>query len=240
MDWLPAPSTLPALQANTVHLWRAHLDTYANPAVLSADEQARAARFTFPLHQHRFIAARSILRTLLGRYTNQPPEKIVFTYSQYGKPSLAENKAAIYFNLSHTHELALYAIGLEEKIGVDIEHIQTDKEVEKIAARFFSPYENQQLDQLTADKKITTFFQLWACKEAFIKAVGEGLSFPLTDFDIALQGETAYVRSIRGDEIEAQSWSMLPLYVQENYAAALAVKTKIDCLHAWQFCAENP
>jgi 4'-phosphopantetheinyl transferase len=247
MDWLLPPSTLPVLRANTVHLWRAHLDSYAGPAVLSADEKARAASFKFPLHQQRFIAARSVLRTILARYIYPMdvkalgiPEKIVFAYSKYGKPYLAENTASLFFNLSHTKEWALYAISLEEKIGVDIESIQTEKEVENIASRFFSPYENKQLNQLSADKKIAAFFQLWACKEAFIKAVGEGLSFPLKDFDIALQENTAHLRSIRGDKRAGESWSVLPLYAQENYAAALAVKTQVECLHAWQFCAANP
>lgn len=235
MRWLTPPDMLPALHPHTIHLWHAQLDTYANGDILSEEEKARAARFTFPIHRQRFIAARSILRILLSRYLSRPPQDILFSYTPYGKPYLAENSTGLYFNLSHTQDYALYAISREEKIGVDIEHIKTDRAIEKIAARFFSAYENAQLNQITADKKEAAFFQLWTCKEAFIKAIGEGLSFPLHDFDIALDKETPSICQIKGDKSAASAWSILSISTHAQYAAALAIKTRVDYLHTWEF-----
>lgn len=233
-DWQPRPTTLPLLKKKTIHLWRANLDEQSHTtALLSMDEKTRALRFKFPIHQQRFIAARSILRCLLARYLNQPPESFDFKYTEHGKPYLFNQ--SIYFNISHANQWALYAVSTEEKIGVDIEHIREDTETTSIAQRFFSMHENKIFNQLSSEQKKTAFFRLWTCKEAFIKAVGEGLSFPLKDFDIEIKENTARLLSIKGDKKMAQQWSILEIPAPENYKAALAAKTEITDLKLWNF-----
>jgi len=213
------------LTPHTVHVWRANLDEYTSTPVLSPDEQLRAKSFVRPIHQKRFAAARSFLRHVLARYLQQPPQTLTFQYTHYGKPYLPGS--SVYFNLSHSQQWALCAISLEEKIGIDIEEINQEKDVEKIAVRFFSDYENQLLHETPADKKHEAFFRIWTCKEAFIKAVGEGLSFPLKEFDVHIDEHSARLISIYQDEKEAQQWSCVVLDPTENYAATVVAKTAI-------------
>lgn len=239
--WQTAPLILPALQVSTVHLWRANLDQANFPiSLLSVDESHRASRFSFSIHQQRFAAARNILRCILARYLNQPPQSIAFQYNAYGKPGLTASRLAalpspIYFNLSHSHQWAVYAIGLEEKIGVDVEYTHKELAALEIAQRFFSTNENQQLAQLPANQQLAAFFKLWTCKEAFIKAVGAGLSFPLQEFDVDILNKPPRLLSVRGDLKQAQPWSLRQFSLAADYAAALAVKTPIDAVEYWQF-----
>ena len=126
-DWQATPACLPDLTATAVHVWRANLHCNATQLLqlqrlLSPDEITRAQRFKFPRHQHRFIAARGMLRQLLARYLQQSAADIVFQYTPQGKPHLQAN-AAIYFNVSHSNDWALYAIGTHPLLGIDIEYI---------------------------------------------------------------------------------------------------------------------
>jgi 4'-phosphopantetheinyl transferase len=217
-----------------VHVWRASLDAYTGPVVLSPDEQARAARFKFPLHQQRFTAARSILRGILGRYLNLAPEALVFHYSPYGKPCVEERD--IYFNLSHSDNWAAYAIAAIPEIGIDIEQIKPDTEVENIAQRFFSAAESQALAQCSADKKTALFYQQWTCKEAFIKASGEGLSYPLGEFEVEITGKSARIARIGKDKRAGEEWSVIPFSIADNYAAALAARAQITAVWYLHVC----
>jgi 4'-phosphopantetheinyl transferase len=232
MIWCEPPSTLPPLKSHVVHIWRANLDHYSKPSVLSPDETARAERFKFDVHRNRFIAARTILRRLLSQYLNHAPDSLQFEYTSYGKPYLPHS--SIFFNLSHANEWALYAISLEEKTGVDIEHVKPDRDMENIAARFFSNTENQWLKKIPEDKKQEAFFRIWTCKEAFIKAIGEGLSFPLKDFDVAIVDHSARIVSINQNEKEAALWSCVALDPVENYTAALAIRSPVEQLVLWE------
>jgi len=231
MSWKTPPLSLPPLTPNSIHIWRANLDHYSDPPILSPDEKTRAEQFKFAIHQNRFTAARTILRRILSRYLNQTPDSVQFAYTSYGKPYLPGTP--LYFNLSHANQWALYAISLEEKTGIDIEHMREDREIEMIAERFFSSYENQLLSQMPADKKQEAFFRIWTCKEAFIKGIGEGLSFPLKNFDVSIGEDSARLVSINQDEEEAQQWSCVALNPAKDYVATLAVRASIKELKLW-------
>jgi 4'-phosphopantetheinyl transferase len=233
MLWQIPPVKVPSLATHTIHVWRANLDHYSDPPILSLDEKNRAERFKFPIHQNRFTAARTILRRILSQYLNQSPSSLQFSYTQYGKPYLANTP--LYFNVSHAGQWAVYAISLQEKTGIDIEHISIDREIAGIAERFFSDYENEKLQQIAADKKIAAFFQIWTCKEAFIKAVGQGLSFPLKNFDVDVLGESLRLASINKDLAEARLWSVSRLAAAENYATTLVVRSMLEKIELWQW-----
>ena len=162
--------------------------------VLSADEHARAERFYFQKDRERFMVARGLLRTVLGRYLNQEPSQLRFCYSPYGKPALAtgSGRNTLRFNVSHSHGLALYAITCGRELGVDVELIRPELPDEEIAERFFSFQEVSGLRALPPNMRLEAFFNCWTLKEAYIKARGEGLSLPLDQFDVALvPGEAA-------------------------------------------------
>ncbi len=239
-SWRPPPDGL-TLAARDVHVWRASLSVpetrLANfQAVLNDDERARAARFRNPLHGADFTVGRGVLRMLLGRYLNRQPQDIRFSYSDYGKPFIADATATLRFNLSHSQDLALYAFTLQREIGVDIEYVRPVPSRDQIAEQFFSPNETQVLSALPAAQQDIGFFNCWTRKEAYIKAHGEGLSLPLDQFDVSLApGEPAALLETRVASDHAERWALRALQPGDNYRAALAVEGHDWVLSTWQW-----
>ena len=230
--WLNQPFGDAPLADGEVHLWRASLVQTPDAlrelhSTLAPDESAKAARYHFRRDRDHYIAARGVLRRLLGLYLARSPQSLRFSYGAYGKPSLegASGAEDLRFNLSHAHELALYAFTRGREIGVDIEHMRADLAGEDIAAHFFSTREVSMLRALPAEARTHAFFNCWTRKEAYIKARGEGLSHPLDQFDVSLiPGEPAALLGTRGDPQELSRWSMRALDVGEDYAAAVVVQ----------------
>jgi 4'-phosphopantetheinyl transferase len=235
-DW-PAPPERLSLGALDVHVWLAKLDQrketlQALQGLLSPDERERAERFHFHKHREHFMVARGVLRTILGCYLRVEPSQLRFAYSAYGKPALDEipDHQTLRFNLSHSRELALYAFTREREIGLDLEYRREDFASEQIAERFFSAREVEMLRALPSKSRTEGFFNCWTRKEAYIKAVGLGLSLQLDRFDVSLSPfEPAALLRISDDEMEAARWSLRDLRPAKGYSAALAVKG-----HDWQ------
>lgn len=221
--WSPAPPSL-TLATSEVHVWRTRLEqppelqeSYLR--TFAEDERARANRFHFDQHRRHFVVARGFLRALLARYLDTTPEAVRFAYGPYGKPMLdgEHRESSLRFNASHSGDWAVYAFVQDHEVGVDVEHIKEDFETEGIAERFFSAREVQTLSALPEAEKPAAFFKCWTRKEAYIKAIGSGLSHPLDSFDVTLApGEPAALSRVEG-------WSLFDLDVAPDYAAALAV-----------------
>lgn len=236
-----------------MHIWRACLRDPVVPVErlytgLATDERARAERFRFEVDRNDYVIARAALRWILARYCKMRPEELVFQYSPFGKPSLCLPAAdqGIEFNVTHTHGLALYAVARNRRVGIDVEWVRPDLATNGIAEQFFSSYEVAVLQSLDEPLRTEAFFHCWTRKEAYIKARGEGLSFPLCQFDVSLTpGEpaallrtrTAYPGA-RDDPPEAARWSMQTLSPGPGYVAAVAIERgKHEIAHQlWQFC----
>ena len=244
--WDRPPAEL-TLLSDEVHVWCASLDMTSPhirrlQATLSADELERASRLHFAKDRRRFVVARGVLRSLLGRYLGVEPRQLRFSYSAYGKPTLVPTSggARLCFNVSHSHELALYAVTYGREIGVDVEHIRTNIACEEIAERFFSAQERALLRTLPAHLKHDAFFHCWTRKEAYIKARGEGLSLPLDQFDVAFApGKPAALLATRWAPHEASCWELRELTPGPGYAAALAVGGHGWRLACWQWPQEG-
>lgn len=244
--WEPPPVAL-ALSSAEVHVWRVPLDLQDAPVqrlqgTLSADELQRAERFYFQRDRRRFTVARGVLRGILSQYLGLEPQQLRFCYSTYGKPALVSTTSTMRprFNVSHSHELALYAVTYNRDIGVDVEHRRTNFACEEIAERFFSPHERAVLRSLPAQVKYEAFFNCWTRKEAYIKARGEGLSLPLDQFDVSLApGEPAALLATRWAPHEAARWVLRELMPSPGYAAALAVEGHGWRLACWQWPQES-
>lgn len=240
--WLQQSSVGP-MKTNEVHVWLASLEAGSRQChslrnVLSEEEKERAGRYRSEKDRTGFIVTRGILKTLVAGYLNMSAGKVSFVYGLYGKPALDEEVSSIplRFNASHSRGLALFAFTLDHEIGVDIEYVRPDIDVEHIAKRFFSVEEKAALDKLPPGTKEECFFACWACKEAFLKAVGKGLSFGLDRVEVSINpGSHASLLRIRGGKEEAALWSLYDLPAATGYAAALAVKGRgMDlCLHRW-------
>lgn len=230
--WPPAPAGPLELGPDQVHVWRASLRPPADvlarlQTTLSADERARAARFHFPQHRTAFVAGRGVQREILARYTGLPPTALMYREGSHGKPELdgAAGGMGIRFNVSNSGDLALYAVTLGRELGVDLELLKPMPDGMDIASRFFSAPENEVFAALPDDVRDLAFFRCWTRKEAYIKAVGEGLSMPLDRFDVAFApGEPARILRTRGNPAEAERWTMLALEPGPGYVGALAVE----------------
>lgn len=183
------------LDPHTVHLWCLDLRPFEENSFrkwLDSDELERADRFHFPHHRQRFTITHGLLRKILGQYTHQLPENIEFSRGARGKPFLKNNPDHIQFNLSHSDEVAVVALTKEHEIGVDIEKVEPQYN-EGVAKRFFAEKEYQEIIALPEAEQVQAFYQLWACKEALIKAVGEGLYKPLGDFIVSLENPSQWI-----------------------------------------------
>ena len=241
-SWDSPPKKL-ILPSNAVHVWRAALHVSASylrtlEDTLAADERARAERFYFQKHREHFITGRGLLRNILSRYLEKEADQLRFCYNSYGKPALTEETGAegLCFNLSHSHGIALYAITHDREIGIDIEYFRPDVEAEKLAERFFSPREAAVLRALPEHLRKEGFFNCWTRKEAYIKAEGEGMSIPLSAFDVSLTpGEPAALLRTQKHPQKTSRWSLQALNLEPDYAAALAVKGHDWELKCWQW-----
>jgi 4'-phosphopantetheinyl transferase len=196
---------------------------------LAEDERMRAGRLRFKRVREDYVAARGLLRLILGTYLNVQPKDLEFQYGQHGKPALTDElgRTGITFNMSHSHGMALYCVALERELGADIEKIRADMSFEKIAKRFFTSLEYETMQKLPADQLKYGFFNCWTRKEAYIKAKGEGLSSLIGRFAVSLvPGEPAALLDHQLDAEEISRWSIMDLDVGPGYTAALAVEGK--------------
>jgi 4'-phosphopantetheinyl transferase len=230
-----------ALPEDEVQLWRIDLEALGADEsrwqrVLSADEAARAARFHFARDRRRFVATRALLRTILASYLETDASSLRFSYSEKEKPSLGAEHADsdVRFNVTHSGGIALLAFTRRREIGVDVEQVRRDFDPGAIARRYFSTHEQNQLADLPAEEKVDAFFRCWTRKEAYIKATGDGLSLPLSQFDVSLlPGETNALLATRPDGSEAASWLLREAPAGPGYVAALCVRGRDWKLNDW-------
>lgn len=225
----------------SVHVWLANFNDlsaiHKEPQkILLADELEHAAKFKNEKHANDFSMARMVLRIILGRYLNVEPNKIIFSYNDYGKPFLKGYSHQLHFNLSHSAGVALYIFSYDFEVGIDIEHIHPIENLLEIAKDFFSNQEFQELSELSIDKRLNSFFKCWTRKEAFIKALGNGLTHPLDKFEVSLKpNEIAEFTSIYGSKNLAKEWSLFSMQPLENYEAAFCFKGKTSAVNYWYY-----
>jgi 4'-phosphopantetheinyl transferase len=203
---------------------RPHSEQSFFESILAEDEVDRANRFHFHNHRERFVTGRGLLRVILSSYLGVPPREIIFTYGSHGKPGLKrqDGQPAIQFNLAHSHGTAIYAMTQDRSVGVDIESIQADFPVEDVAKNFFSVAELTALQALPNTLRTEAFFKCWTRKEAFVKALGDGLSCPLRDFDVSLApGEPARLLRIGWAPEETSRWCMVDIDAVPGFSGAM-------------------
>ena len=220
------------IPANGVELWTVSLDVGSArlselAATLCPEERARAARFVFERGRREYVIARAALRDILGGHLGLPPPAIAIGVpTENGKPELRgpPEVRALRFNVSHSGGLALIAVGFGRELGVDVEEIRADRDLIGIAESIYSPAELAELRALPAGLQVEGFYLAWTRKEAFVKALGLGLSFPLEAFDVSLDPRApAILRAVRAEGRAAGAWTLRSLAIPGGTHAAAIV-----------------
>lgn len=211
-----------------MHVWQVDGEAWAGvwaalADLLTAEERARAERIVIAQARERFVAARGLLRLLLGHYLDAVPAALTIAYSRFGKPYLAD-APDLQFNLSHTGDCILYAFARNRRLGIDVETVRADLDIAALARHIFSPHEQHAFFALPPEAQQVAFFDGWTRKEAYVKAQGLGFSLPLQSFDVSLQPDQAALLATQDDPAEAARWRLTALDVGAGYRAALAVE----------------
>lgn len=230
---------------NDVHVWSVSLNLpngYLSQLAqtLSGDEHLRAEQFHFERDKKRFIAGRGLLRLILGNYLHIEPSQLQFCYGLYGKPYLTGkfDECTIRFSVAHSHEFAVYAFTLGRDIGIDLEHARILPEADKIAARLFSTQENAAWLRLPTEQKQDAFYVCWTCKEAYVKALGNGLAQPLGQLDVSsLLREPAQSSWVILDPAEKLHWFFETLVPAPGYISTLAIPVSEYSLSCFKWIA---
>ena len=227
ITYFGSAKTAPAMLCkNTVDIW--YLSDIDSGCVnsetlrcLSDEEVTRAGTYAFEQHRKRYIKVRRALRDLLGRYTGCRPDDVDIVYNSYGKPHI---EAPIEFNVSYSHRMGVIALAVDTMLGADIEQVRLIPEAGDIVRSQFSDAERQAYFNLPDADRNGAFFEIWTRKEAFIKAIGRGLSFPLNEFSVGIDGTTGVVT--QGDSCSDADWTIQDVSPNCNYKAALACKRR--------------
>jgi 4'-phosphopantetheinyl transferase len=194
-------------------------------ATRSADEHARAARFRFPQDRDRFVAARGLLRAILGGYLDLAPETLRFRYGRRGKPSLSPAGAGVElrFNVSHAGDLALVAVTRSREVGIDIERIRADIDLDLLIEASCSPAEIVALNACRPQDRVAAFFTYWTLKEAYLKGVGDGLHCPPDRLTVHPQDDGRPSRLLVGGS-RVEDWTVRSFAVAPGFVGAVAVE----------------
>jgi 4'-phosphopantetheinyl transferase len=234
------PRELPLPPPGTVHVYWSDLDDIGvdGELHLDPDEQERASRFLHPRDAARYAAARSLLRRLLGAYVGEKPGRLRIEKGPHGKPRLGglHGEHPLRFNLSHAGGRAIYAVTSRTELGVDVEVLREVPDALEIAERFFSADEARCLRGFSVGERDQAFLRCWTRKEAFVKALGQGLSHPLDTFSVSLAEEAEVELRFAGGG--AVSHRLLSFRPDEQHVAALALEGRVARITRFQSVAD--
>ncbi len=231
--------TLDPYAEHELHVWRIVLKVSpgrleALAATLAPEERERADRYKFEYLRRRFTVGRGALREILARTAGAAPERLRFGQRHNGKPELLD-PPGWQFNFSRSRDLALCAVVRGPEVGIDLEAIRPVSNPLDLGERFFVPDEAETLRRLPETLRTTAFFRCWTCKEAVLKATGDGLLGSLQDFSVIFEGaEPPRLRRIRGDD--PKQWELHSFEPAEGFVAAVAVRARGLRLvhHGWE------
>ena len=232
----------PPLPSQGLQLWQLStpLPGHAHQQVrrwLSPHELQRAAAYAHPRYARQFEARRGLLRLVLGHAVGCHPRDVALVSNPQGKPLLCQDRHArcdIHFNLSHSHHVALLAVTRDGPVGIDVERIDPARDVMGIAKRYFHPEEYQQLISQPREKQAACFYDLWACKEAVVKAQGQGIASGISQFRIQGCQATPGTRACMQPHGASAAWSIQSFRLESephaSFAAAVALPDDTQAL----------
>lgn len=241
-EWIVAPRWV-HFADDEVHIYRVFLDLPDRrvpplTTILAPGERARAQRFHFERDRQRYVVGRASLRVLLARYLGAEPQSLEFQYGQHGKPQLVAPRqmSALSFNVAHSEGIALYAITRSHAIGIDIERVRPLLQITRMAERYFAAEEQAALRNLSVSARQAAFFTCWTRKEAYMKALGRGMSIPLDSFAVSVaSADPVRLLHIAGSVEDAARWSLYALTPDSGFVATVAVEGPPMSLRLWSW-----
>lgn len=204
-------------------------------SLLDDEERARSNRFLRESDRRRFVIAHGFTRLVLGHYLGVPAASLRFSVGPHGKPRLADVDPDLRFNLSHSGERAVLAVARGREVGIDIEQ-ERPIETLDLARRFFSQREFEALAAMQPGRRLKAFFRCWTRKESFVKARGDGLSSPLSGFDVSLEESAPQLLlGGEGESDELARWTIVSVPSDIAYTAALTAAGHDWRLMNWSF-----
>lgn len=201
-----------------------NLDQFWN--ILSVSEKEQAKRYYTPLLTKRYVISHGILRHILSYYAKQPTHSLKFVNNKYGKPFL--KNSSIQFNMSHSHNMVYYIVAHDHKVGIDIEFHDHTIDVTALSELVLTPREITLLESFCPRERYKTFYTLWTKKEALVKAIGEGLSYPINSIEAMSIVSYDNITLTSSDNNAKQKLYIYTLRSTPNYSGAIAIETKVD------------
>lgn len=220
------------LERNAVHVWRSRFQPiipYDRELTesLSVEEMERARRFLRHSDRDRYVFSHLLLRKILAAYISCEPRELNFNTTKYGKPFLKVTGGGpeLSFSLSHSLDMTLIAVASGTKVGVDVEYMRMVGDAREIVNSFFSDHEKSLLNSLSSANFDEAFFAYWTAKEAFLKGIGKGLSYPLDKFSVRFlnRGPLGWI-SFDGEQPATGSWNIVRILPGPNYSGAIAIE----------------
>jgi 4'-phosphopantetheinyl transferase len=222
-----------SIAGREIHVWDVALDAAGVKAesmasYLAASELERAEGFRFARDRRRFVLSHGWLRLLLSAYTGVGPAKLAFTFGPEGKPSLADMGSVpeVHFNLSHAHERMLLAVTRGQRVGVDLEYVRPPADGAGVARAICSAREYAVLTRLAGEAWLNAFFTYWICKEAFVKACGVGLSYPMSKIELVLDPTPRLMLADDAPGVD-RGWALTMLSLTSGYVGAVVAEGSI-------------
>jgi 4'-phosphopantetheinyl transferase len=227
-----------SLRKEDIHIWFVNLKSLVEietslEQTLSDEEKLRAQKFHHMNFRRAFTLSHGLLRILLGRYLHVPAADIIYQHGHAGKPFLNSPGDEFQFNMAHSGDMAVYAFTMDCQIGIDVEQIRSLPDLDSIASKFFAREEYAELMSLEEPLRTTGFYNCWTRKEAYIKAIGDGLSLALDSFQVSLRPEEpAELLRTSENTTDCKAWQILH-FTHADYITAVVFNDPNRTIHQW-------
>ena len=227
-DWTPLPK-------GEIDVWKFSLALRENDRnILSQDELERFDRTDSKPKHERKIAGRAQLRKILSLYTSTDPSEISFEYGQNQKPLLPKH-SDLSFNLSHSGNMGLVAVTYSRRVGIDLEHLEAERPFSKIAERFLTKSENDFINGYPEEDRSRAFYRIWTLNEAYLKALGTGLSVSSNDFSIVPDNDRGrFLQDTKVADDPTQKWMFETIKADNSYLGALCFEDLDTATRFWK------
>lgn len=203
------------------------LNTYRK--MLSKEESKRYQQFIFDNDRHSYLVAHALVRVVLSKYTDIEPADWQFEMNDHGRPEIEQGlcDVPLRFNLTHTKGLCACIVTLDAQCGIDAEYTTRKNDLLKVAQRMFSPNECMQLQRLNGATLSGHFFRYWTLREAYVKAIGTGLSGSSNDFEFEISGNSqisiGFNAAQKNDSVASARWRFELFEPTQQHITAIAV-----------------